>query len=87
MKGFAEGLRHPVKDKQQIREIPKGQRFAGRPSLKKLFSERRHGKASRDRLIAKAVADYAYNQMEVTSFLGLHDSTISRIVTDGGEEK
>jgi hypothetical protein len=87
VEGFAEGLRHLVKDKQQIREIPKGQRFVGRPSLKKLFSERRHGKASRDRLIAKAIADYGYSQMEVASFLGLHYSTISRIVADVGKEQ
>jgi hypothetical protein len=87
VEGFAEGLRHLVREKQQVREIPKGQRFAGRPSLKKLFSGRRYGKASRDRIIAKAVTDHGYSQMEVASFLGLHYSTISRIVAGGGEEK
>jgi hypothetical protein len=49
VEGFAEGLRHLVVEKQQIREIPKGQRFVGRPSLEKLFSTRSPGKASRDR--------------------------------------
>jgi REP element-mobilizing transposase RayT len=87
VEGFAEGLRHLVKDKQQIREIPKGQRLAARPSLKKLFSETRHGKVSRDRLIARAIADYGYSQMEVASFLSLHYSTISRIVADVGKEQ
>ena len=43
---FAEGLRHLVTEKQQIREIPKGQRFVGRPSLKKLFLQRSLGRAS-----------------------------------------
>jgi hypothetical protein len=38
--GFAEGLRHLVTEKQQIREIPKAQRFAGRPTLEKLLGER-----------------------------------------------
>jgi putative transposase len=38
VEGFAEGLRHLVIEKQQIREIPKGQRFAGRPTLEKLFA-------------------------------------------------
>jgi hypothetical protein len=32
VEGFAEGLRRLVTEKQQIREIPKGQRFVGRPS-------------------------------------------------------
>lgn len=36
---FAEGLRHLLTEKQQVREIPKGQRFAGRPTLEKLFGE------------------------------------------------
>jgi putative transposase len=78
--GFAEGLRHFVSEKQQIREIPKGQRFAGRPTLEKLFSQRSMGKQSRDQLIAKAVDDYGYSQMELASFLDLHYSTVSRIL-------
>lgn len=40
VEGFAEGLRHLATEKQQIQEIPKGQRFVGRPSLKKLFFHR-----------------------------------------------
>src|SRR5438105_2218990 len=81
VEGFGEGLRHLVTEKQQISEIPKGQRFVGRPTLHKLFSQRSRGKTSRDRLIAKAVTDYGYSQMELASFLGLHYSTISRILT------
>ena len=69
-----------VTEKQQIREIPKGQRFVGRPSLEKLLSQRNRGKASRDRRIAEAVTAHGYSQMEVASFLGLHYSTISRIL-------
>jgi hypothetical protein len=80
VEGFAEGLRHLVTEKQQIREIPKGQRFVGRPSLEKLLSQRNRGKASRDRRIAEAVTAHGYSQMEVASFLGLHYSTISRIL-------
>src|SRR5215813_8642796 len=85
VEGFAEGLRPLVtKRQQEVKEIPKGQRFVGRPSLKKLFSERSLGKTSRDRLIAQAITDYGYSQMEVASFLDLHYSTISRIVADVG---
>ena len=80
VEGFAEGLRHLVTEKQQIREIPKGQRFAGRPTLERLFSPKSTGRKSRDRLIAKAVTDYGYSQMELAGFLDLHYSTISRIL-------
>ena len=39
------------------------------------------GKASRDRLIAESVTAHGYGQMDVASFLGLHYSIISRILT------
>jgi putative transposase len=66
--------------KQKIREIPKGQRFVGQPSLEKLLSQRSRGKPSRDRLVAESVTAHGYSQIEVSSFLGLHYSMISRIL-------
>jgi putative transposase len=81
VEGFAEGLRHLVTEKRQLREIPKGQRFIGRPSLEKLFLQKSHSKkTARDQLIGKAVIDYGYSQMELANFLSLHYSTISRIL-------
>ena len=81
VEGFAEGLRHLVAEKQQMREIPKGQRFAGRPTLEKLFPRRISDRTARDQLIEKAVNEFGYSQMEVAAFLDLHYSTISRILT------
>jgi len=86
VEGFAEGLRHLVSEKQQSQEIPKGQRFVGRPSLGKLFSRTR-GKRSRDQVITKAVTRYGYSQMELASFLGLHYSTISRILAAAAKQQ
>lgn len=80
VEGFAEGLRHLLAEKQQIREIPKGQRFAGRPTLGKLFAPGASDKTTRDQLIEKAVVEFGYSQMELANFLDLHYSTISRIL-------
>ncbi|HEX2227105.1 MAG TPA: addiction module toxin RelE, partial [Candidatus Binatia bacterium] len=80
VEGFAEGLRHLLNEKQEVREIPKGQRFAGRPTLEKLFARRVSDKRTRDQLIEKAVVEFGYSQMELASFLDLHYSTISRIL-------
>lgn len=80
VEGFAEGLLEHVTGKKKIRELPKGQRFLGRPSLRKLFHATGKRKASRDRIIAEAVKRYGYSQMEVANFLGLHYSTISRLI-------
>jgi hypothetical protein len=76
---FAEGLRRLITEKQRIREIPKGQRFAGQPTLEKLFAQRTSDKTTRDQLIEKAVSECGYSEMELASFLDLHYSTISRI--------
>jgi putative transposase len=61
VEGFAEGLRHLLVEKQQLEEVPKGQRFVGRPTLEKLFARSR-GKTSRDQLIARAVSNHGYSQ-------------------------
>src|SRR5262245_20394929 len=87
VEGFAVGLRHLVTEKQQIREIPKGQRFVGRPTMEKLFSQKSRSKTSRDRLIAKAVTEYGYSQMDLASFLGLHYSTVSRILAAADKQQ
>ena len=80
VEGFAEGLRHLFTEKQQVREIPKGQRFAGRPTLEKLFARSTSDKTTRDQLIENAVSDFGYSQMQLGIFLNLHYSTISRIL-------
>ena len=61
--------------------------FVGRPSLEKLFSQKSRVKASRDRLIVKAVTQYGYSQMDVANFLALHYSTVSRIVAGADREQ
>jgi len=84
--GFAETFRHLLAEKQQIQEVPKGQRFAARPSLEKLFSQCR-GKRSRDALIVKAVTLHGYSQIELARFLRLHYSTISRILAETNDHQ
>jgi REP-associated tyrosine transposase len=81
LEGFAEALREHVTGKETIQEIPKGQRFLGRLSLKKLF-ESTKGKARRDRMIGTAVKEHGYSQMEVARHLKLHYSTISRLMKE-----
>jgi len=87
LEGFADALRGHVTGKETVREIPKGQRLIGRASLKKLFDEAGRGKAKRDRMIAKAVNEHGYSQMEVARHLKLHYSTISRLLKSVNEEQ
>ncbi|MGH8546812.1 MAG: addiction module toxin RelE, partial [Gammaproteobacteria bacterium] len=80
VEGFAEALLDHVRGKSELREVPKGQRYLGRPSLEKLFAGSRGRKTARDRAIAAAVNRYGYSQMEVADYLHLHYSTISRLM-------
>ena len=73
-------LRGHVMSKQTVREIPKGQRLIGRPSLEKLFKEGEKKKTVRDRQISDAVNQYGYSQIEVARHLKLHYSTVSRLL-------
>ena len=80
VEGFVNGLLPHVSGKMKIRQIPKGQRYVGRPSLGQLFKTAGSRKAARDKMIAEAVNKYGYSQVELADFLGLHFSTISRLL-------
>jgi putative transposase len=80
LEGFANALRSHVTSKQKVREIPKGQRLIGRPSLDKIFEGPEKKKMPRDRTIRDAVEKHGYSQVEVARHLKLHYSTVSRLI-------
>lgn len=72
-----------VRGYEEIKEIPRGQRYLGRPGLEDLFS----GKVVRDRKmrnerVVKAVGEWGYSQREVADYLRLHYSTLSRVMKE-----
>ena len=80
---FAEGLIDYTKGYEDAPEIPKSQRYLSRPSLERLFS----GKALQDmqkrgEMIEEAVEKYGYTQREVAAHLGMHFTSISRIMRE-----
>ena len=79
--GFADNLMGYMKGQRDIREIPRSQRYAGRPELSNLFpSEVTGNKEERDRKIIEAIECHGYSQREVADHIGLHYTTLSRIV-------
>ncbi len=81
---FVERFQAYAKGRQRDLEIPRMQRHLGRPALGTLFSARvRKMKAKRDEAIRKAVDEHGYSQKEISEHLGLHYSTISRLVSAG----
>ncbi|MDA8084702.1 MAG: transposase [Nitrospiraceae bacterium] len=78
---FAEELMEYLKGHRDIKEIPRSQRHVGRPPLKQLFSSDMRGKKKeRDEKIIEAIEQHAYSLREVADYLGLHYTTVSRII-------
>ena len=78
-----------LKQVQEVREVPRGQRFVERPSLGELFKGTvGKSKQKRNRLIRNAHLRYGYTLVEIGRVLGLHYSTISKVVkTNNSQSK
>lgn len=62
-------------------EVPRVQRFAGRPDISVIFTEPGLSlKTERNRLIRIACEEYGYTMAEVARHLGLHYSTVSKVL-------
>jgi putative transposase len=85
---FVKRLKDHLVGKEAIPEIPKAQRFMARPPLEKIFtSEVIRKKDLRNHGIWQAVERHGYTQKEVSDQLGLHFSSISRIIRKEPNEK
>ncbi len=84
---FVERFSKYLKGHEDITEIPRRQRYINRPSLDRLFKVKIKDKHKRDMGIKEAVEGYGYSQKEVADYLGLHYSTISRLIKDNETSK
>ncbi|MDP3296369.1 MAG: transposase [Thermodesulfovibrionia bacterium] len=80
---FVEKLIGYVKGHEDIKEIPKSQRYINRPALKEIFKEEMLlNRKDRNKQIKEAINRYGYSQKEIADYLELYYTTISRIVND-----
>jgi hypothetical protein len=78
---FVERLAPRLRDQRPLHEIPRQQRFATRPTLRHLFpASSRDDRARRNTTIRRAHLEHGYSLSEIGQAVGLHYSTISRIV-------
>ena len=81
---FIEKIRPALDDRSTLREIPKRQRLAFRPSLERLLGkENGETREERNEAILSAHLEYGYSLSEIARHLGLHYTTISKIVKEG----
>ena len=70
-----------LKDKSSLKEIPRSQRFASRPTLEELLPPReKTTKRERNAVLKKAHLGHGYSFAEIAGHVGLHYATVSRIV-------
>ncbi|HTX53802.1 MAG TPA: helix-turn-helix domain-containing protein [Candidatus Baltobacteraceae bacterium] len=78
---FVDRLIAQIRGQARIAEIPKSQRFAARPPLHRLLDAREgRDRDARHARIAAAVEAHGDTQQAIAAHLGLHFTSISRIL-------
>jgi len=80
--GFVGKFKELLSDKELIREIPRRQRYVGRPELRTIFGE--NDLQKRKETMHRAHVKYGYTLKEIAAFLGIHYTTVSRAVNEKG---
>ena len=83
--GFIEKYKDLLSDKEQVKEIPKPQRYVSRPRLSKLLAKK-DSTIRRNRGIHSAHVKYGYTLKNIADHLDIHYTTVSKVIK-GLEEK
>jgi len=79
---FALQFKEVARGAEPLAEIPRCQRFLDRPPLAQLLPENlRQNKVLRDEIVVEAIELHGYSQRAVADHLGVHYSTVNRILT------
>ncbi|MDP3297992.1 MAG: transposase [Thermodesulfovibrionia bacterium] len=79
--GFIEKFRDLLSKKEDMREIPRLQRYVCRPKIGDLFKrEKISTKHIRNGKIYNAHIKYGYTLKEIADFLGIHYTTVSKVI-------
>jgi putative transposase len=76
--GFLSKFKELIANKESISEIPKHQRYLGRPALSALFAEK--GMLKRKKMMHQSHVKYGYTLKEIADHLGIHYTTVSKAV-------
>lgn len=77
--GFVAEHEKHLEGAREVKEIPRVERFGARPSLKTLFG-RPKSKQERNQIIRCAHLDHGYTLKEIADYLGIHYTTVSKIL-------
>lgn len=81
--GFIEEFKHLLTTKEDIKEIPREQRYANRPELSEIFKYgQRKDKDRRNKEIYKAHIRFGYTLKEIADHLSIHYTTVSKVIKE-----
>jgi REP element-mobilizing transposase RayT len=85
---FIESLSTLLKQTSELLEIPKAVRMLHRPDLASPFpTPERVDKIRRNQAIREAYHEHGYSQKEISDYLGLHPTTVSKVIRKNPETK
>lgn len=80
---FIKKFRDLLSEKEEIREIPKVQRYLSRPRIDEIIKkERIKDKRVRNKQIHKAIIQYGYSLKEIADYLNMHYTTVSKALEE-----
>ena len=84
--GFITKFKGLLADKTELKEIPRCQRYIGRPELKRIFQNIRERNSWKE-AIYEAHVRFGYTLKEIADYLTIHYTTVSKIVkeVEGGK--
>ncbi len=78
---FIRGLAPRLREHAQAKEIPRQQRFAGRPALDRLLRAKdTWSKPQRDAVFRLAYFEHGYKLAEIARVAGVHYTTVSKVI-------
>lgn len=75
---FVEAMTQIIENKEEMKEVPRVQRYVGRPTLKDLFNTKDQTDKDALRLSMRVAYCHGYTMKEIGDHLGIHYATVSR---------
>jgi DNA-binding NarL/FixJ family response regulator len=76
---FLENFKEVLENKKRVKEIPRSQRYIGRPDLSHIFKGPETND-QRNACIYRAHLDQGYTMKEIAAHLGIHYTTVSKVI-------
>ena len=75
---FIDEIKHLIRSKENLKEIPREQRYVTRPPLNEIFKCK--DKKSKNQAMYEACLQYGYTLKDIAEYVGVHYTTVSRVI-------